>query len=113
MQFADQDKVLRVMTVDPELEQQVIDSRVETAEGVVAALEPAAQRAWINAVTNGVRLARELGHSPILLVSEGARPLVKSSTQRDIPQLVVLSVPEIDSEISVESIGEIRAEADS
>ena len=40
-----------------------------------------------------------------------ARPVIKGGTIREIPHLVVLSVPEIVPDIKVESIGEIRIEA--
>ena len=35
---------------------------------------------------------------------------VKGSTEREIPDLVVLSVPEIANDIRVEAIGEIKQE---
>ncbi len=103
-----EDRTLRVLTIDPELEQKLIDSRVETAGGALAALDPATQRAWINALTNSVKRVQEQGHYAIVLCSEAARPLVKSSTEREIPSLVVLSVPEVVPDVRVEGIGEIR-----
>ena len=107
LQYADDDKVLRVLTLNPSLEQQIIDSRVETAGGVVPALQPDVQRQWINALANAVRQVQEQGQYPIVLCSEAARPLVKASAERDVPELVVLSVPEIIPEVQVESLGEI------
>ena len=50
------------------------------------------------------------GWFPVILCSEAARALVKSSTEREIPDLVVLSVPEIVAEAKVEAVGEIRLE---
>jgi flagellar biosynthesis protein FlhA len=108
LQHADDDKSLHVLTIDPKLEQRIVESRVETAGGVVPALPPDVQREWINVVSNSLRQARDQGLYPVVLCSEAARPLVKQSTVRDIPDLVVLSVPEIISEVNVESIGEIR-----
>ena len=108
---ADENRVLRVLTLEPSLEQKIIDSRVETAEGVTAGLEPQARRRWITAVSNGVRRAQEAGHRAVVLCSEAARPLVKASTAREMPHLVVISVPEVDPEITVQSAGEITWEA--
>lgn len=107
-QYTDEHRVLRVLTLDPALEQMIIDARVETAGGIVAALEPGVYRKWINAVMNAVRQVQEQGYLPIVLCQEAARPLVKQSTLRDVPDLVVLSVPEIPSEVRVEALGEIR-----
>lgn len=108
LQYADEERTLRVLTIEQSLEQKIIDSRVETSSGVVAALEPALQRAWIKALSRSVVAMQEQGMTPIVLCSEAGRPLVKSSTEREIPDLVVLSVPEIVSDITVEAVGEIR-----
>jgi len=111
LQHAGADKSLKVLTLAPDLEQKIIDSRVETPTGPTAALEPALQRKWLTSLTNAVRGVQEQGHPAIVLCSEAARPLVKGSTLREIPHLVVLSVPEIVPEVKVESLGEIRIEA--
>ncbi|RKX88572.1 MAG: flagellar biosynthesis protein FlhA [Spirochaetes bacterium] len=110
LQYADEGKVLRVLTIAPELERIIIESRLETAGGPVAALDPLEHRKWINAVTNAVHKAQKVGYLPIILCSEAGRTLVKRSTVRDIPELIVLSVPEIASEIITEGVGEISLE---
>ena len=97
-----------MLTIQPELEQRLIDSRLETAGGLIAALEPAEQRAWIEALSNSVRSVQEQGDFPVILCSEAARPLVKSSSMREIPDLAVLSVPEIMPDMKIEALGEIR-----
>ncbi|HOJ99055.1 MAG TPA: flagellar biosynthesis protein FlhA [Termitinemataceae bacterium] len=110
LQYADEERVLRVLTLEQSLEQKIIDSRVETSSGTVAVLEPAVQRAWIKALSRSVAAMQERGLIPIILCSEAARPLVKSSTERELPDLVVLSVPEIVPDVTVEAVGEIRLE---
>jgi flagellar biosynthesis protein FlhA len=107
IQFSDENKKMMVLTIQPDMEQNIINSKVETAGGVRAALEPQIQRKWITSVRNSVKRVQDEGHIPIVLCSEAARPLVKYSTIRDIPHLIVLSVLEIDPEISIESLGEI------
>ncbi|MBP7494702.1 MAG: FHIPEP family type III secretion protein, partial [Spirochaetales bacterium] len=109
-QYADESKTLRVFTLHPKLEQMIIDSRVETAGGVIAGLKPDIHRQWINTLANSIRSVQEQGYFPIILCSEAARPLVRSSTMRDFPDLVVLSVPEIVPEVKLEALGEIKLE---
>lgn len=111
LQYSDEDHVLRVLTIEQGLEQKIIDSRVETSSGIVAALEPAVQRAWIKALSRSVASMQEQGMHAMVLCSEAGRPLVKSSTEREIPDLTVLSVPEVVSDITVEVVGEIRLES--
>lgn len=108
LQYADDNRTLNVVTVDPQLEKQIVESKVETAGGAVPALQPELQRSWINAVTNTVANVQRQGFYPVILCSEGARPLIRASTVRDVPDIAVLSVPEIASDIRVNSLGEIR-----
>jgi flagellar biosynthesis protein FlhA len=111
LQYADEERVLRVLTIDQALEQKIVESRVETSSGVMSALEPALQSAWIRALSRSVAAVQEQGWLPIILCSEAARFLVKASSERELPELVVLSVPEIVSDITVEAVGEIRTES--
>jgi flagellar biosynthesis protein FlhA len=108
LQYAGDDRVLRVITLAPDLEQNIIESRVDTAGGPIPALKPEIQRQWITSLSNAVKAAQDQGFYPVILCSEAARPLVKTGTSRDFPEMVVLSVPEIIPEVKVESVGEIN-----
>ena len=110
LSYADDDKRIHVMTVAPSLERRIVESRVETASGIVPGLPPDVQRRWINALTNAVHNVQQLGYQPVVLCSEAARPLIKASARREIPDLAVLSVPEIVSDVRIESLAEIRIE---
>ncbi|MGC9313208.1 MAG: FHIPEP family type III secretion protein, partial [Sediminispirochaetaceae bacterium] len=110
LQYTDDDRVLRVLTVEPSLEQEIIDSKVETPQGPVASLEPSTHRAWINAVINAVHQIQQQGHLPVILCSEAARRLVKQSIERDLPDAAVLSVPEVVKDVTTEGLGEIVLE---
>ena len=107
LQFSDGNKILHVLTINPEMEGEIIDSRTETASGVTAALEPGLYRRWINAVANAVHSVQRQGYVPLILCSEAARPLVRASLLRDLPEVAVLSVPEIPTDINIEPLGEI------
>jgi flagellar biosynthesis protein FlhA len=106
-QHAGEKKTLRVLVLDPQLEQAMIDSKVETNKGLMAALEPSVHKKWILNLSQAIRLVQDQGYGPIVLCSEAARPLVKSSTTREFPHLTVMAYPEIVPEITVESLGEI------
>jgi flagellar biosynthesis protein FlhA len=108
--YAGDDKMIRVLTLNPALEQQIIASRDESTGVLIAAMPPDVHRAWINALTNTFKKVQDMGYFPIILVSEAARAVVKASTTRDVPDLVVLSVPEIAQDYKIESLGEISLE---
>lgn len=110
LQYVDDGRTLHVLTIEPALVQKIVDSRVDTVNGPIAALEPAVQRSWIRALTRSVSAVQQAGYLPVVLCPEEARILVKNSTDREIPDLVVLSVPEIANDVKVEAIGEIREE---
>jgi flagellar biosynthesis protein FlhA len=113
LQYASEDRTLRALTIHPSLEQRILDSAVETLSGVViSAMDPPSRAAWIKALSRSVAAVQDQGWFPIILCSEAARRLVKSSTERELPDLVVLSVPEVASDITVVSVGEITVESE-
>jgi flagellar biosynthesis protein FlhA len=109
-QYADDDHRLRVLTIEPALEQKIIDSRYETPSGIICAMDPQSHKLWIKAVSRAVSAVKEKGWMPVVLCSEQARFLVKNSTDRELPDLAVLSVPEIVQDIIPEAVGMIRIE---
>jgi flagellar biosynthesis protein FlhA len=108
LQYADEKKTIHVLTIEPYFVEKLDASRVETINGPIAALEPSDQRNWISALSASIVAVQEKGYLPIILAPEAVRVLIKSSTEREMPNLVVLSVPEIDKEIRIESLGEIK-----
>ena len=113
LQYADENKTLHVLTIEPSLAQKIIESRIDTVNGPMAALEPSEQRMWIRSLIQAVTTVQKNGFLPIVLAPEAsARILIKNSTDREIPDLVVLSIPEISKDIQVEVIGEIKLEQD-
>ena len=113
LQYADENKTLHVLTIEPSLAQKIVESRIDTVNGPIAALEPSEQRMWIRSLIQAVTTVQKNGFLPIVLAPEAsARILIKNSTDREIPDLVVLSIPEISKDIQVEVIGEIKLEQD-
>jgi flagellar biosynthesis protein FlhA len=110
LQYADDGRLLRVLTISQSLEQKILDSSVETASGIMSAMDPPTRTAWIKALSRSVAAVQDQGWYPVVLCSEAARYLVKSSTERELPDLVVLSVPEVVADVTVEAVGEIRVE---
>jgi flagellar biosynthesis protein FlhA len=109
-QYADEKRVLRVLTLDRALEQKIIDSQLKTSSGRVSGLDPQTRALWLRALSRSVTLVQEKGWPAVICCSEEARALVKSSTEREIPDLAVLSVAEIAQGINLESVGLIRLE---
>jgi flagellar biosynthesis protein FlhA len=112
LQYADEEtRMIRVLTINQTLETEILQSQVETPSGKIAAMDPAKHKAWITALSRTLSNAKNAGLiQPIILCAEQTRALVKQSTEREYPDLIVLSVPEIVPEVSVLQMGEIRLE---
>ncbi|WP_428768324.1 flagellar biosynthesis protein FlhA [Treponema sp. HNW] len=111
LQYSDENRVMHVLTVEPGFLQKLAASRVNTVNGPIAALEPADQHNWIAAVSAAVAAAQGKGFMPVILCPEETRILIKASTEREMPNIVVLSVPEIVNDIKLENLGEIKVGA--
>ena len=108
-QYADDERCLHVMTLDPALEQKIVDSKVQNSYGdAVAAMEPSLHRAWIEALSRSIEAISKQRYTPVILCSEAARYLVRSALDREFPQAAVISILEISPDYKVESIGVIR-----
>jgi flagellar biosynthesis protein FlhA len=108
--FADEDRTLRALTLEPTLEQKIIDSRMEGPRGSVCALDPPTSARFLRAVSDAAAGVRAQQWRPLIVTSEAARILVRQLTERNAPDLVVLSVPEIVSDINVLVVGQIALE---
>jgi flagellar biosynthesis protein FlhA len=107
LQYTSEKHTLRVLTLEPDTEWEIIESGLVTPDEACSALKPADHRLWIKALSKHVVKMREMGFVPVVLCSEKARRLVKDSTRMEWPELAVLSVPEISNNINVELVGTI------
>jgi len=106
LEYADEKLTLRVLTLDPKLEEGFADRSPESGldpDGSVSAGE-----SWENVISTAVRGMKDRGFPPVILCSPRARSSVKEATRRHLPELAVLSYMEIPPDIRVEPLGEIR-----
>ena len=111
LQYADENKNLTVLTLSQSLSEKVLQHKVEAVgERPYVAFSPVDGRKYIEAISAGCAAASEGHHIPIILCSDEIRALVKSSTEREMPGLVVLSISEVmaaGTSIKVKTIGDI------
>ncbi len=108
LSYCGADKVLRFLVLDPALEQQFIEARIDGMNQ--AGLHPDFERQWINAFANKIREEQEKGIYPVIMTSEAARPLVRSTTEGAFPSIPVLSSLELVRDIKSENLGTITLE---
>jgi flagellar biosynthesis protein FlhA len=98
-----------VITLDPGLEQMIMDSVQKTEAGSYLAMDPAVSgRIVNNAAKQAARLA-QTGRQPVVLASPVVRLYFKRLTEQAIPGLVVLSYNELDPGMDIQSVGSIKA----
>lgn len=99
------DNKSNVITIDPKLEQIIMDSVQRTDHGSYITIEPEVTNTILSSLSRQVQRLAELGQQPIVLASPIVRLYFKRLTEKFIPGLVVLSYSEIDPNVEVQSIG--------
>ncbi|NLN64282.1 MAG: flagellar biosynthesis protein FlhA [Clostridiaceae bacterium] len=98
-----------VITLDPQLEQMIMDSVQKTEAGAYLTIEPSVTNRIINNLTNLVEKLVKLGKQPIVLASPFVRLYFKRLTEQSLPGLVVLSYSELEPTTEVRSIGMVKS----
>jgi len=96
---------MAVTTLEPSLEQILMDSLDATDHVAFLAPEPAVYRALIASLAAESEHMAANGQQPIVLTSTNLRPHLRRLVERTIPQLVVLSYSEIVPEVKVNAVG--------
>lgn len=108
LQYADEEKKLHVVTINPEVESKIIESRAETVDGYVPVLDREFLSSFINSVSNILMSLRDINKTIVILCSEEARILVRKCLERELPNISVLSAKELTSDIRFEVLGEVE-----
>jgi flagellar biosynthesis protein FlhA len=94
-----------VITLDPDLEQRIMDSVQQTEQGSYLALDPQVVQAIFDRLNQEISRFTSLGQQPIILTSPIVRIYFKKLTQQIAADLIVLSYNEIDPNVEVQSVG--------
>ncbi|HAR64508.1 MAG: flagellar biosynthesis protein FlhA [Candidatus Margulisiibacteriota bacterium] len=107
-QYADEDRVLHVITFDPEIEQNIADSIQYTEQGAFTALAPEYLQRLFSAIADKTEKIVSQGYQPIVLCSSIVRPHLKRMIDKTMPGLVVLAYNEIVPEVEIRSLGMVE-----
>lgn len=95
----------KVITLDQELEQLIIDSVQQTDYGTYLSINPDIAQRIASSLMKEVQNVMSLGEQPIILTSPMVRMYFKRIADGVVPGLIVLSYNEIDPSIEVQSVG--------
>ncbi len=103
-------QTLRVITLDPTIEQELATSITQTSDGEYLAMEPTRAHAVLTAVkSQSDQASARGGIRPVLLCSARVRRHVRRLVEASVPHLPVCSYNEVAPGISVETIGVVSA----
>jgi flagellar biosynthesis protein FlhA len=98
---------LQVLTLDPLVEQQLVESVRPGELGAGLALPPGSVERLVDSAAARLRAAEDLGHSPVLVCAAPLRAPLSRLMRTSAPRLAVLSYAEIDPSLRIETLGVI------
>ncbi len=96
-----------LITLSPEWEQAFAESIIGDGEEKQLAMSPTDLQKFINAVRTTFERHAMQGDVPVLLVSPGIRPYVRSVIERFRPVTVVMSQNEVHAKARIKTVGQI------
>ncbi|MCR5409895.1 MAG: flagellar biosynthesis protein FlhA [Lachnospiraceae bacterium] len=99
----------QIVTLDPKIEQEIMESVKQTEQGAYLTLDPERTRAIISATEEELKKLDDLGRNEIVVTSPIVRIYFKKLTEDYFDELVVISYHEIENDVELQSIGMITA----
>lgn len=98
-----------VVTLDPQLEQEIMASVKQTEQGAYLTLDPNKTRAIMDSVKAQTEKLENMGKNPIVITSPIVRAYFKKLTEEYFKDLIVVSYNEIETNIELQSVGMVTA----
>jgi len=98
---------MKVLTLDAELEKNIISSMAKGEQGVYLALSPEVMQSVIGQMGEQIKKFSELGQKPVILTSQVVRLYFYRLIEQFYPSVYVLSFNEIANNVQIQAIGNI------
>lgn len=100
-----QGKSAKVVTLDQDLENLLMDSVQQNGSSSYLALDPVRSQSILNNIAVQIQNLLQIGEQPIIVTAPIVRFYLKRLTDQYIPDLIVLSYNEIEADIDIQSVG--------
>ncbi|GIN91361.1 flagellar biosynthesis protein FlhA [Siminovitchia terrae] len=107
-QYANDDPVLKVITVSGKVEKMIADSIQQTENGNYLAMDPGDSQKILEAAAAQIEDLSQIQQTPIFLCSPAVRMYLRQLTERYFPQVPILSYNELEADVEVQSIGVVN-----
>jgi flagellar biosynthesis protein FlhA len=104
----DENRCLPALLLDPALEEMLLGSMRRNELDSFLALDPETARRVILAIQRALEPHVHNPHPPVLLCDAALRPHLKQLTERYIPTLTVMSHQEVDPEVTIQALDNVR-----
>lgn len=98
-----------VITLDPKVEQEIMQSVKQTEAGAYITLDPEKTRTIVASLESEMAKMEDIGRIPIVITSPIVRMYFKKLTEDYVKDLIVVSYNEVDSNIELQSVGMVTA----
>ncbi len=105
--YRSHDGSIYVTTLDPNVEQTLLEALQPTEQGTFVAIEPSLAQRILDRLKEQVERMVTVGYTPIVLCSPKVRAWFRKLTERAFPNLIVLSYSEIVAGVDVEAVGTV------
>ena len=103
------EKEAKVITMDQDVEKNIMESLQTTETGTYMALDPVCSKRLLNNINEQVEKALSLGEQPIIVTAPIVRFYLKKFIEQLSSDIIVLSYNEIDPTAKIQSIGMVSA----
>ncbi len=100
---------MRVVTLDAELEKNIVSSLSRSEQGIYLALSPDLLQSIISQLAEQLKKFAELSQRPIILTSHVVRVYFARLIEQFYPNVYVLSFNEIANNVQIQAIGNIES----
>jgi len=103
-----QDDIAYAITLDPALEQMILDSTKQSEHGSYLALEPVQIHSIFDKLRTIIEGMKNKGRTPVILTSPLVRRQFRKISEQISPELAVLSYNEVEASVEVHAEGVVR-----
>ena len=102
-------EVTNVVTVDPAIEQEIMNSVKNTEQGSYLSLDPERSKKIVEALGNELKKLEDMGKNPIVITSPIVRMYFRNLAKDYYKDIIVISYNEVESNGELQSVGMVTA----
>ncbi len=102
-------EMTNVVTVDPSIEQEIMNSVKNTEQGSYLSLDPERSKKIIESLGNELKKLEDMGKNPIVITSPIVRMYFRNLAKDYYKDIIVISYNEVESNVELQSVGMVTA----